>query len=302
MRGLGWSGKMICAAMVWAGWLTVCEAQRNQPEIVVRVLSFNIRYGRAPDGPNAWPHRRRLVLEVLRTREWDFVGLQEALRFQLDELESALPHLAEIGVGRQDGRTQGEYAALLYDFRRWAVARAGTFWLSDTPDVPGSTSWGNRIPRVVTWARFVHKKTAQAVWVFNTHFDHASAAARDRSAQALAQRIAQWTADEPVILTGDLNAGEDSYPVRYLCGAHASPVNMKDTFRLVHPRATQVGTFNAFEGKRSGEKIDYVLVQGPWEVRQAEILNGYAGPVYPSDHWPVWAQLVLRSSQDRQAR
>ena len=265
-------------------------------ELRVQVLSFNIRYGTARDGQNAWPHRRKLVLEVLRKRDWDFVGLQEALRFQLDELEEQLPQLAEVGVGRQDGRAAGEYSAVLFNHRRWAVARCGTFWLSDTPEKPGSTSWGNTIPRIVTWARFIHKRSGQAVWVFNTHFDHASAASRRRSAEALWERLSRWCGQEPVVVTGDFNAAEDSPEMRYLL---SSPVpRLLDTFAHLHPRARHTGTFNGFEGRRDGARIDYVLVRGPWRVLEAAIWNQYPGPVFPSDHWPVMAVLELQAPEE----
>ena len=117
-------------------------------------MSFNIRYGTAPDGENRWERRRESVVHVIREFDPAVVGLQEALRFQLNELRAALPGCEEIGVGRRDGREAGEYAAILYDRRRLEVVEQGTFWFSETPAVPGSTSWGNRITRICTWARF----------------------------------------------------------------------------------------------------------------------------------------------------
>ncbi len=286
----------LCTAWTTLVWPNGSASAQQGPEprgVNVRVLSFNIRYGTARDGRNAWPHRRHLVVETLKLRSWDFVGLQEALRFQLDQLEEALPQMAELGVGRTDGRTGGEYAAILYRHRHWAVDRAGTFWLSETPEKVASATWGNRIPRIVTWARFVHKQSGRPVWVFNTHFDHQSQPSREKSARLLAARIAQWTSGEPVLVTGDFNAGEENPAIVYLTGGQNSPLKLQDTFRRLHPRARLAGTFNAFRGRRDGEKIDYVFFRGPWQVRWAAILNQYAGPVYPSDHWAVGAELVL---------
>ena len=116
----------------------------------VRVLSFNIRYGTAPDGTNAWPHRQELVYDVIRRQDSDFVGLQEALRFQIDAIRQSVPLYDEVGVGRDDGRQGGEYTAILYKTDRWRAADSGTVWLSGTPDVPGSMTWGNKITRIVT--------------------------------------------------------------------------------------------------------------------------------------------------------
>ncbi len=283
----------VCVMLCLGSPPTSAQEKPDRQGVTVQVLSFNIRYGTARDGQNAWPHRRQLVIQTLKQRPWDFIGLQEALRFQLDELEEALPQLAELGVGRQDGRTAGEYSAILYQHRRWGVDRAGTFWLSDTPEKIASATWGNRIPRIVTWARFVHKLSGRPVWVFNTHFDHQSQPSREKSARLLASRIAAWTAGEPVIVTGDFNAGEENPAIVYLTRSKEGPVRLQDTFRLAHPQAEQVGTFNAFRGRRDGQKIDYVFIRGPWQVRWAAILNQYPGPVYPSDHWAVGAELLL---------
>ena len=115
-------------------------------------MSFNIRYGTARDGDNAWGLRRDAVVEVIEAFGPALLGVQEALRFQLGELAAALPGYREIGVGRTDGIEAGEYAAIMVDGARLDVLEHGTFWFSDTPEVPGSTSWGNDIPRICTWA------------------------------------------------------------------------------------------------------------------------------------------------------
>ncbi len=260
----------------------------------IRVLSFNIRYGTARDGRNAWPLRRELVFDVLRRERWDFVGLQEALRFQLDEIHRAVDGFGEIGVGRDDGKQRGEYSAILYRQDRWFAQHSGTFWLSETPDVPGSKSWGNGIPRIVTWGRFVERKTRRAVWVFNTHFDHQSQPSREKSARALAASIARKTEGEPVIVTGDFNAGEDNPAMRYLLSPDSgSPVHLRDTFRVLHPKATDVGTFHGFTGRTQGDKIDYVLVDRHFEVLAADIIRFARDGRYPSDHFPVMATVRL---------
>lgn len=263
----------------------------SRGSVEVRVLSFNIRYGTATDRPSYWPGRRDLVFQVIREGDYDFVGLQEALRFQLDEIEAAVPGYAEVGVGRDDGRTGGEYSAVLVRSDRWSVAKAGTFWLSDTPEVPGSRTWGNRIPRIVTWVRMVHKRSGKALFLFNTHFDHQSERARELSARLLAERILARTPAEPVIVTGDLNADEKSVPVRWLKGEEAgSKLRLLDTYRVKHPTGP-AGTFHGFTGKDDGRKIDYVLCSPDFDVASAEIIRTHSGSQYPSDHYPVAATL-----------
>jgi endonuclease/exonuclease/phosphatase family metal-dependent hydrolase len=279
--------------------LAACAAQDSAVDAVagelsVRVLSFNIRYGTAPDGVNAWPQREDLVYDVIRRQDSDFVGLQEALRFQIDAIREAVPAYHEVGVGRDDGREAGEYAAILYKPDRWSVADSGTLWLSDTPDVPGSMTWGNEITRIITWARFVEKESDRGVWVFNTHFDHVSQPSRIRSAALLASRVADRKPQDPVIVTGDFNAGERNPAILYLKNTkHRSPVELVDTFRLLHPDATAVGTGGGFEGLRDGPKIDYVFTEADVQVRDAGIIRDHRNGRYPSDHFPVYADITL---------
>ncbi|MEN6427543.1 MAG: endonuclease/exonuclease/phosphatase family protein [Phycisphaerales bacterium] len=127
----------------------------NDPNLIV--MTFNIRYGSADDKQDSWPNRREMVYDVLRRHDPDVVGLQEALRFQIDEIRAALPQYGEIGVGREDGKTEGEYSAILYRKDHLALDDSGTFWLSDTPEVPGSISWNSACRRVCTWGRFLPK-------------------------------------------------------------------------------------------------------------------------------------------------
>lgn len=276
------AGLGITVALALGGCAT--PAPESAP---LRVMSFNIRYGTAPDGENRWERRRELVVEVIRDFDPALVGLQEALRFQLDELRKALPNLREIGVGRKDGREAGEYAAILYDHRRLELLEQGTFWFSDTPSVPGSVSWGNRITRICTWGRFRDTRAGSALYVFNVHWDHESQPSRERSAELLVARIAgRRHPDDPVIVTGDFNAGEGNPAVQRLALA-----GLVDSFRVLHPDQEPVGTFNAFTGDRDGEKIDWIWITPDWRVVRADIDRTSRGGRYPSDHFPVTAVL-----------
>jgi endonuclease/exonuclease/phosphatase family metal-dependent hydrolase len=173
-------------------------------------MSFNIRYGTANDGDNRWPLRREFLMDVVRQDNADVIGLQEALHEQIVEMTTSLPAYGVIGVGRDDGKTRGEYAAILYRRDRFHVAESGTFWFSDTPSVVASTSWGNTITRICTWARLIDRQGG-AFWVFNVHLDHQSQPSRERSTALLAERIrTRPMPTEPVIVTGDFNVGEDN--------------------------------------------------------------------------------------------
>jgi endonuclease/exonuclease/phosphatase family metal-dependent hydrolase len=234
---------------------------RSEP-LGVKAMTFNIRYSAAHDGPDAWPLRREMVAGVIRRFEGDFVGLQEALPDQIAYLRESLPEYRMIVRSRLVDPQQGEAVPLLYRHARWRPdeTQQGTFWLSDTPEVPASTTWGNSIPRIVTWGRFVESRTGRAVYVYNVHFDHASEPSRRKSAILLAKRIAGRTHTDPVILTGDFNCGESSFAIGYLKGHQdQSPLKLLDTFRVRHPDEKLVGTFHAFRGNRDGAKIDYVF-------------------------------------------
>jgi endonuclease/exonuclease/phosphatase family metal-dependent hydrolase len=259
------------------------------------VMSFNIRYGTANDGDDHWTRRRDLLFDVMREANADLVGLQEALDAQIQELLQALPQYGVVGVGRDDGRTRGEYAAILYRRDRFRVADAGTFWFSDTPEVIASKSWGNTITRICTWARFVDRD-GRAFWHYNVHLDHQSQPSRERSAALLAERLAaRRVPSEPAIVTGDFNVGEDNPAIRRLTAPHeGAPALYLDTFRVRYPDERTVGTFTGFKfGQTSGDKIDYVLVPPGTQVSDAAIIRTSRGDRYPSDHFPVIARFIL---------
>lgn len=259
----------------------------------LRVMSFNVRYGTASDGENAWPLRRGLVEGVLQDFAPDVVGVQEALHFQLEELTEAIPGLDWIGVGRDDGSASGEYSAIFYRAARLELLEEGTFWFSDTPEVPGSMTWGNELPRICTWGRFRDRAGGRTFTVFNLHWDHLSQLSRERSASLLLLRIREHAAatggEDGVLVTGDFNAGEGNPAFRALL--EAGDQDLLDAFRLRHPDAVGVGTFHGFQGGSEGEKIDAILVGPTWVVLEAEIIRTGAGGRFPSDHYPVTALL-----------
>ena len=261
-----------------------------QGEIRVKALSFNIRYGKADDGDNSWPMRKAMVFGIIKSSGADFCGLQEALRFQLDEVHGAVGGYGECGVGRDDGKTKGEYSPILFRKDRWKLDRCETRWLSDTPLVPNSTDWGNKISRIVTWARFTEQSSGKVVFVFNTHFDHQSQPSREKSGQALARLIAREADGRSIVVMGDLNAGEHNSAVTALKGGS---IPLVDTFRVIQPTAQRVGTFNGFAGRTDGEKIDYIFVPASATVTAAAIDHTNTDSRYPSDHFPVSAEVLF---------
>ncbi len=290
----------------------------------IRVMSFNIRlggdgvdellthvYGRwfkprmrsLKDTRNYWRNRRDIVFDVIRRHQLDLIGLQEANRAQLDDIHAALRHYGEVGVGRF-GDELGEYCAILYRLDRFSVDEQGTFWFSETPEVPGSMYRGQKVPRICTWARLHERGSEQTFYLFNVHFSSEHQGARERSVRLLAERIAGRSHPEPVILTGDFNAVEDNPVVLWLTGrtlpqwAQATPatapsLRLTDAFRVVHPEADRVGTYHDFSGRRNGPKVDYIFVTPDVTIPDADILHDDRNGQYPSDHFPVTAVLRL---------
>ena len=278
----------------------------------VGAMSFNIRLGLAPDGDDHWNLRQDLVVDVLRgsgtddVPGWDVVGVQEGLVFQLMFIDDELPGFARAGVGRNDGLESGEFSAIYYLADRFELLEEETFWLSNTPEVPGSTSWGNTITRICTWVRLRERETGDAFYVFNAHLDHQSATSRERAVELIADRIAsRANLSDPVIFTGDFNTSELSRPIRYLVGEEARATDPSDernvapapplvlTYRDVHPDETSVGTFNGFAGNTDGAMIDFVFAspEPSLEVLDAQIDHYNVDGRYPSDHFPVTATL-----------
>ncbi len=269
--------------------------QSNRSTRTTEVMSFNIRYGSAKDEENHWEKRKELVFDVLRDHQPDIVGLQEALRFQIDEILEALPRYSFIGIGRNpDGG--GEYSAILYDKNRFKVLQHETFWLSDTPKV-ASASWGNKLVRICTVARIEEISSGQTFYVFNSHFDHQSENSRTQSALLIADRIANRAhSEDSYIVMGDFNAGEDTQAIRSLLGKaepapHFEKAPLVDSFRMVHPVANPVGTFGRWTGFKEGAKIDHIFVAPGIEVLDAAIVHDNQNGRYPSDHYPVKATI-----------
>ena len=188
-------------AMILMSFSTV---NSQQTAVELDVMSFNIRYGTAKDGDNHWKHRKDQLLELLSSSSPDIIGLQEVLKFQLDEIMDHLPDYAMIGVSRE-GNWQDEFSAILYKKSKFNPKKTNTYWLSDTPQTP-SKGWGNDIMRIVSWAEFKHIKSDRSFYFYNAHFDHISQTSREKGAAQLIKIINNRDHDYPVIITGDFNA------------------------------------------------------------------------------------------------
>ena len=259
----------------------------------IDALSFNIRFDTSKDGENAWPKRKEMVGQWVKSESPDVIGLQEALRHQIDDIKKVATAYSEYGVGRDDGKSRGEHCTILYLKKRFSLDKSdcGTFWFSDTPEKIASKSWGNEIPRICTWARFIEMKTDKGFYVYNVHYDHRSQPSRLGASELIIQRISKRKrSNDPIILMGDFNASENNPAIKIF---KDEPLNLVDTFRVVKPDEKMVKTFHGFRGGSfSGGKIDHVfMLPKMGKVSSAEIVRFNKDKRYLSDHYPVRAKL-----------
>lgn len=256
----------------------------------ITVMTYNIRFDNPNDGVNAWPQRKDFLVSQVRFHAPVIMGVQEALKHQLDYIDQAFPSYSYIGVGRDDGRVAGEFSAIFYDSEQLKLKDSGTFWLSPTPERP-SKGWDAALNRICTYGLF-KPRGAKPFWVFNTHFDHIGQQARAESVQLILEQIKKRNPKGyPVVLMGDLNLTPDTEPIQTLAKA------MKDTYTTSSfPPLGPNGTFTGFSWEQKiDRRIDYIFVSQEVQPLQTAILTDSQEQRYPSDHFPVVAKLQLRN-------
>lgn len=257
----------------------------------VRMMSFNIRLDVASDGENRWDLRKDKVAALIAFYAPDFLGGQEVQHHQLQYLLQQLPAYSHIGVGRDDGKTDGEYSCIFYKKDKYRLIQQSTFWLSPWPDSV-SFGWNAACRRVCTYGLFRNKKTKQYVWVFNTHFDHISADARLQSAKLIIEKIkALNSKNYPVILSGDFNSKPLEAPAQYMLA------NMNNAAAEAQLNFGGPDTWNAFKfHEKPNGCIDYIFVDRHPAIRVhkfATITQSY-DTRYPSDHFPILADIEIK--------
>lgn len=274
-------------ALVLAGALVAtapAQSATSSSSAPLRVMSYNLRFA-SDTPPNAWPTRRPLMRELLRQAAPDVIGTQEGVYRQLKDLAGDLPEFDWIGLGR-DGGSRGEFMAVFYRKTRLEPLAFDHFWLSDTPEVMGSKTWGPTLARMVTWVKFRDRQTDGEFYLLNTHFDHRVQAAREKSAELIRQRVSAWNTTLPVLAMGDFNsvAGQNkTYDILTGDGF------FKDTWVTARERVGEgLATFNGFQGiRRTGARIDWILARGDVRAERAEILTFERDGQFPSDHFPI---------------
>jgi len=254
------------------------------------VMTYNLRYASSTP-PNAWPQRRPLMRELIQQVAPDVMGTQEGLYGQIKDLAADLPDYEWIGTGR-DGGSRGEFMAVFFRKARLEPLAFDHFWLSDTPAVIGSSTWGNSNRRMVTWVKFRDRATSGEFFLFNTHFDHEIQPAREKSAELVRQRVAALDTKLPVLLIGDFNAAAGSNKAYEIL---TSDKFFTDAWTIAGERRGEgINTFNGFKpAQQNGVRIDWILTRGDVTVAAAETLTYAPDRQFPSDHFPVLARLRL---------
>ena len=249
------------------------------------VMTYNLRYASAKP-PNAWPDRLPIMKECIRKIMPDLIGTQEGLYAQLKDLAADLPEYEWLGLGR-DGGSRGEFMAIFYRREHFEPLEYDHFWLSDTPSVIGSTTWGNTNRRMVTWVRLQDRRTREEFYLVNTHLDHEIQEAREKGAKLIRERIATFNPALPIILTGDFNAVGGKNP------AYDTLVGdgfFADTWKTAVERTgdNTLNTFNGFKpAVRKSERIDWILTRGAVQTERTQIVDFQKDGQYPSDHFPL---------------
>ena len=269
---------------------TALAAPETAPTEPLTVMSFNVRYGTANDGPDAWELRKDFLVETIAKHAPAILGTQECLDFQAEYMATHLPGYAWIGLGREEDGG-GEMTAILYQKVLLLPLETGHFWLSDSPGTPGSKSWDSSLPRIATWVKFHHRPTGRQFYYYNTHLDHRGAQARLESARLIAARMASLHLGEPVILTGDFNAaGGSSEPWKALIDG-----GLTDLWESAQERKGEANTWNGFNIPAPAEhrRIDWIFATPGVTALTCEIDAIQKDGRFPSDHMPVIARILL---------
>ena len=261
------------------------KAQADSP-IGLRAMSFNIRTGGCEDGTNSWKYRAPSVGVMLMDKKPDIFGLQEAEEYQVTYLKEGLEDYGCVGVGRDNGRHEGEHMEIFYNRKRLSLQKWGTFWLSETPDTP-SKGWDAACFRTATWAVMKDKKNGTRFIFVNTHIDHIGALAQQNGISLIVEKVKELNkADLPVIIAGDFNLQPDS--------PYLSPIReFASDARETAVKTDDESSFNGW-GRSSG-KCDFIWYRGFDTCTKFEtVTKPYLERNFVSDHFPVEATLFFK--------
>lgn len=257
----------------------------------VRLMTYNIRYDNPGDKENRWDNRKEFLTDQIKFYEPDILGIQEGLDHQVKYINNSLVNYSFTGVGRNDGKTKGEYSGIFYKTEKYKIIETSTFWLSTTPDKI-SRAWDAALERICTYALFEDQENKQQFWFFNTHFDHRGEKARKNSAKLIISKIKKLNQNNyPVILTGDLNLKPEEDPIQLISKFMN---DSKESASVVS--FGPEGTFNGFNYNYTDSKrIDYIFTSKTGiNVKKYSVLTDSKNQRFPSDHFPVFIEIEIK--------
>lgn len=279
--------RIAVVSLVLGVFFSCVGAETVHAQLKVKAMTWNIRYNNPDDGVNAWPKRKKWVKQVIQDEAPDILGIQEGLKEQVDYLGKGLKDYYWYGKGRDDGKEAGEYSAIFWRKDKFRLKTSGTFWLSETPDKPGSKGWDAACNRLVSWVMLTDAENKKLIYVFNTHFDHKGKTAKLESAKLLDQKVKEIAREIPAIVMGDFNFDLFSEGYRIL------NTDLEDTRKISDD--DHVGpdfTANRFDVGFTGDHaIDHIFIKGTWELLSHTTLAESKDGRYPSDHFPVIVEL-----------
>jgi endonuclease/exonuclease/phosphatase family metal-dependent hydrolase len=250
----------------------------------LKVMTLNVRQPDLDDGSHAWEFRRQLLVETIRAADPDLIGAQELFTLQAEYILDQTTQYDWFGKGRF-GDDRDKHVGIFFKTSGLRLLAQGDFWLSETPDVVGSSSWEIVRPRQVTWGHF-ETRSGERFHHFNTHFPYrpVEQEARRRTAALLQSRVGQCN---PVVLTADFNSPADGEIYQMLA------TDFSDAWRTAHRQSGPTGTLNGFGRVQEPRRIDWILYRAPWKVLEAATIPATKDGIYPSDHFPVMARFEM---------
>lgn len=286
---------MICNKMnmnkllIFTSVMCLALAVSCSDSVTLKVMSYNVRLDTSSDGDNAWEYRKEATLAMLEELRPDVFGVQEALPNQVEYISANAPMYDNVGVGREDGKSDGEHMSVFWNTETIEMIGWGTYWLSETPEEP-SFGWDAACRRTATWTLMKDRRNGRKFFFVNTHLDHRGVQARKEGLKLLVDRISAMNPDSyPMVLTGDFNMESD----------HPSLADLNEIMtstRTIAAKTDSHITYNgwgACTGSDGVENvIDYIYVSGFSSVPEyATIVKRYADKPYISDHYPILSVL-----------
>lgn len=274
----------------------------SQRQYIHRIMSCNIRIaGLEADDTipgRKWEDRRDVMLKVIESRNPDIICTQEVIYKEYAFLKDNLKGFSSYGfVGPEmDPYTDGYHLigknVIFWNKKRYEFISAGNYWLSDTPEIGGSMSWGTARARHCNWVRLKDRKSGAEFRVLDLHLDHISEEARQAQMDFVIKEASQYAGDFPQIICGDFNSGITSVSLRSLHSA-----GWDDTYEKIHGDSEVGFTCHSFKGpertKKLGHRIDFIFSHGPIVAKDSEIVKDCVNGIWPSDHYFIWADVKI---------